>query len=86
MTYQDIEKQLRDSLALQEVHVSGEGSHYNIIAVGDCFADLRSVKRQQLVYGPLKDAIADGSLHAVTIKTFTPAEWARDKKLLMPGL
>ncbi|EKE71478.1 BolA family protein [Gallaecimonas xiamenensis] len=85
MTNQELEQQLRDSLNLDEVIVRNDGSHYNIIAVGACFDGLRSVKRQQLVYGPLTDAIADGSVHAVSIKTFTPAEWARDKKLLMLG-
>ena len=36
---------------------------------------LRPVKKQQLVYGALSDQIADGSIHAVNIRTLTPAEW-----------
>jgi acid stress-induced BolA-like protein IbaG/YrbA len=27
------------------------------------------------VYGALSDCIADGSVHAVNIRTYTPAEW-----------
>ena len=58
-----------------ECHVQGEGSHYDIDVVGEVFEGLRPVKKQQLVYGALSDQIADGSIHAVNIRTYTPAEW-----------
>ena len=58
-----------------EVQVQGEGNHYDITAVGALFDGLRPVKKQQLVYAALSDHIADGSIHEVNIRTFTPAEW-----------
>ena len=58
-----------------EFHVQGEGSNYDIVAVGDVFKDLRPVKKQQLVYGALSEEIAGGAIHAVNIRTLTPAEW-----------
>ena len=58
-----------------QFHVQGEGSHYDIAAIGEVFDGLRPVKKQQLVYAALSDHIADGSIHAVNIRTFTPAEW-----------
>ncbi len=58
-----------------EFHVQGEGNHYDITAIGAVFVGLRPVKKQQLVYGALSEHIADGSIHAVNIRTFTPAEW-----------
>jgi acid stress-induced BolA-like protein IbaG/YrbA len=66
---------LQSHLQECEFHVQGEGSHYDIAAIGDVFEGLRPVKKQQLVYGALKDYIADGSIHAVNIRTYTPAEW-----------
>lgn len=80
-----VEALLKESLELAEVHVRSEGTHYNIIAVGECFDGLSRVKKQQAVYKPLEAVIADGSLHAVTIKTFTPTEWAREKHFNMPS-
>jgi acid stress-induced BolA-like protein IbaG/YrbA len=59
-----------------DITVQGEGSHYDILVVGELFAGLRPVKRQQLVYAVLADFIADGSMHAVNIRTHTAAEWA----------
>ena len=58
-----------------EVIVKGEGSHYDITVIGEIFAGLRPVKKQQLVYAALNDQIADGSIHAVNIATYTPDEW-----------
>lgn len=34
-----------------------------------------------IVPGPLMEYIADNRIHAVSIKAYTPAEWARDRKL-----
>ena len=56
-------------------HVQGEGANYDITAIGSAFEGLRPVKKQQLVYGALSEEIADGSIHAVNIHTFTPEEW-----------
>ena len=66
---------LEDHLAECEFQVQGEGSHYEIIAIGDVFDGLRPVQKQQLVYAALSECIADGSVHAVNIRTYTPAEW-----------
>ncbi len=42
---------LQDHLPDCEFHVQGEGSNYDIVAVGAVFDGLRPVKKQQLVYG-----------------------------------
>lgn len=81
MEINEIQAVLEQSLTLDEVHVSGEGSHFHVIAVGDMFATLSRVKKQQAVYAPLMPYIADNRIHAVSIKAYTPDEWARDRKL-----
>jgi len=58
-----------------EVVVQGEGNSYDISVIGDVFAGLRPVQKQQLVYGALSDQIAEGVIHAVNITTYTPDEW-----------
>jgi acid stress-induced BolA-like protein IbaG/YrbA len=58
-----------------EVTVQGEGSHYEILVIAEAFAGLRPVAKQQLVYAALGDQIADGTIHAVNIRTFTPEQW-----------
>ncbi len=66
-----LESQIADS----EVQVNIDGSHFNIVVVSPVFDGLNAVKKQQLVYGALSEQIASGVIHAVNMKTFTPAEW-----------
>ena len=58
-----------------EIDVQGEGANYDITAVGSVFEGLRPVRRQQLVYAALNAQIADGSIHAVNIRTYTQEQW-----------
>ncbi len=71
----DVKKLLQAHLPECDIEVEGEGSHYNVTVIGDVFEGLNAVKKQQLVYAGLNQQIADGSVHAVNMKTFTRAEW-----------
>ena len=84
MELAEIEALLKEKLNLAEVHVKGEGSHFTIIAVSDSFNEMSRVKRQQAIYGPLQDKIADGSMHAISIKTFSEADWQRERQFHLP--
>ena len=66
-----LQAQLQDC----QFQVQGEGSNYDITVIGAMFDGLRPVKRQQLVYAALSEHIADGAIHAVNIRTFTPSQW-----------
>lgn len=82
MDSSQVQQILNDALSLQEIHVKGEGSHFEVIAIDSCFENLRPVKKQQIILEPLADYIKRNDIHAVSVKTYTPAEWARDKKLM----
>ena len=58
MEPQAIEDILKAALSLDEVHVKGDGSHFQVIAVSAQFADLSRVKQQQMIYGPLNEKLA----------------------------
>ena len=57
-----------------EVHVDGQGNHYDIVVISDIFAGQRAVQRQQRVYAILKEHIASGTMHAVNMKLYTVDE------------
>lgn len=83
MDKQQIIDKLKSSLDLEEVHVmTNDGSHFQVIAIGDLFADLSRVKKQQAIYAPLAEFINDNRIHALSIKTYTPTEWQRERKLM----
>ena len=57
-----------------EVTVELASGHYTVTVVDDGFAGMRPVARQQAVYAPLADVIAQGVIHAVNIRAMIPAE------------
>ena len=71
-----IEAGMQDTTAL----VDGDGRHFNAIVISPAFSGKNRVQKQQLVYATLGNRIADGSIHALSIKTFTPDEWQQHNK------
>lgn len=59
-----------------DVTVQGGGGKFQVRVVSPAFVGLTTVRKQQLVYACLNDAIGDGSIHAVEMATLTPEEWA----------
>lgn len=74
MLIDDIRQRVTAHFTGAEVEVSEQGGHYTVTVVSAEMEGLSAVKRQQAVYAPLSELIADGSLHAVNIRALTPAE------------
>lgn len=75
MQAEDVKKRLESHIEQSEAIVEVDGSHYSVTVISDAFKGLMPVKKQQLVYAALNDAIASGDIHAVNIKTYTPEQW-----------
>jgi len=66
-----------------EVFASGDGSHFDVTVISEVFAGKTPVNRQRMVYATVNEQITSGTLHAINIKTYTPEEWERARKLQM---
>ena len=75
MNADEIKSILEQQLNGCDIEVDVEGSHVNIVVVGDIFQGVRPVQRQQLVYAALREHIASGAIHAVNMKTYSAEEW-----------
>jgi acid stress-induced BolA-like protein IbaG/YrbA len=71
-----VEQLIREGLPGAHVQVSGDGSHFDAVVVSEAFEGLSPIKKQRLVMETVKPQIASGELHALSIKTLTPAQWA----------
>lgn len=76
MNPEDVQALLENALADCQFQVESDGSHFNIVAIGEVFEGTRPVQRQQAIYAVLNEKIASGAMHAVNMKIFTPAEWS----------
>lgn len=59
------------------LQVEGEGCNFSVVVVSDQFDGLSAVRRQQKVLVAVKDPLATGALHAISIKAYTEAEWTK---------
>ena len=66
---------IKERLSNAEVKVVGDGQHFEAIIVSDDFAGKTRVKQHQMVYGVLQDELATETIHALSLKTFTPEAW-----------
>lgn len=72
MQVEEIQAAVQAAIPGAQVDARLEGSHAHITVTSSAFEGLSPVKKQQMVYGALQDAIASGAIHAVHIKTLTP--------------
>ena len=74
-----IAARLREALPGADIEVrdtTGTGDHFEARVVAAAFEGLPMVQQHQRVYAPLRDWLATGELHALALKTYTPAAWA----------
>ena len=75
---QQVETMIKAQMPDAQVQVqdlTGGGDHYQVTVVSSQFADKRLVQQHQLVYGALQQALSSEAIHALALKTYSPADW-----------
>lgn len=76
MMPQDIQAFIQNALPCEHLEVRGDdGTHFEAVIVSASFRGKTMVQQHQLVYEALGDRM-DGPIHALSMKTFTPEQWA----------
>ena len=76
MHSEQIKKIITRGLVCEHLDIEGDGDHFDAILVSAAFDGKSRVERQQCVYALLKSYLDSGELHAISMKTHTPAEWS----------
>lgn len=79
MTAEQIQHLISIGLACEYVTVEGDGRHWYATIVSTEFEGVRSIARHQRVYATMGRKMATDEVHALSMKTFTPAEWAAEQ-------
>ncbi|MBS3936463.1 MAG: BolA/IbaG family iron-sulfur metabolism protein [Sulfuritalea sp.] len=70
-----IEDWIRAGIACEHLAVGGDGRHFEALIVSPSFAGLSRVQRQQCVNAVLKPHFETDTLHALSMRCLTPAEF-----------
>jgi acid stress-induced BolA-like protein IbaG/YrbA len=76
ITPQDIEIWIKAGLPCDHIRVQGDGAHFEAVIVSPEFLGLTRVQQHQKVYRVLGDKMKE-EIHALSMQTLTPEEWAQ---------
>ena len=75
MQTEEIKQLIEAGVDQSEAIVEGDGTHFTVVVISPIFQGKSRLEKQQLVHQTVKNQLLDGTLHALSIKTFTPDEW-----------
>ncbi|MGZ5194770.1 MAG: BolA family protein [Ramlibacter sp.] len=76
MTAAELQTIISAGLPCEHIQVNGDGRHWEALIVSPEFEGKRLIQRHQRVYATLGARMHTDEVHALSMKTFTPAEWA----------
>jgi len=76
MTAEELQSIIAAGLTCEHIEVAGDGRHWSAVIVSPEFEGKRAIQRHQRVYATLGARIHTDEVHALSMKTYTPAEWA----------
>lgn len=77
-TVQHVRDFIAAGLVCEHLEVDGDGRHFFATIVSEAFAGRSRIARHQQVYAALGDRMRE-QIHALSMKTLTPAEWAAQR-------
>jgi acid stress-induced BolA-like protein IbaG/YrbA len=76
MTAEELQSIIAAGMACDHVEVAGDGRHWDAVIVSSEFEGKRLIQRHQRVYATLGERMRTDEVHALSMRTYTPAEWA----------
>ena len=76
MTSDELQALISANIDCEHIELSGDGRHWYATIVSNIFEGQRLIQRHQRVYATLGGRMQTDEVHALSMKTFTPAEWA----------
>ena len=76
MTADELKSIIAAGMACDHIELEGDGRHWAALIVSAEFEGKRPIQRHQRVYATLGERMKTDEVHALSIRAFTPAEWA----------
>lgn len=77
MTAQELQDLIGEGLPCAHLHVQGDGRHWYATLVSAEFEGKRLIQRHQRVYATLGNRMVTDEVHALSMRTYSPAEWEK---------
>ena len=76
----EIERRIREAMPGARVEVTGEDAHFSAMVVASAFEGKSRVEQHQMIYALFREEMASEEVHALALRTCTPAEWEKERQ------
>jgi len=77
VTPDNVRDYIQQGLECAHIEVEGDGRHFSAVIVSTAFEGKGMLQQHKLVYQVLGDKME--KIHALSMKTLTPAQWANQQ-------
>ena len=80
ITPEEIKSSLAKAMPVSLVEtqdLTGGGDHWQVIIVSPAFEGKGLIEQHRMVNEALKEPMADQRIHALSLKTYSPAQWEK---------
>ncbi len=74
-----VKELIEQGLTGSEARVTGDGRHFEAVVISEQFSGQSLLQRQRMVMATVKTQIESDELHALSMKTYTPEQWAEQE-------
>jgi acid stress-induced BolA-like protein IbaG/YrbA len=75
----DLKKRIEQGIPGASANVEGTDAHFGALVIASAFEGKTRIEQHQMIYALFRDEMASQEIHALSLKTCTPAEWEKEK-------
>lgn len=77
-TPEQVKSYIENGMPCEHIAVQGDGHHFEAVIVSELFRGKNKVQQHQVVYKALGERMRE-EIHALSMQTLTPEQWAQRK-------
>ena len=75
----EIARRIEERIPGASARVEGAEAHFSAVVVAKAFEGKTRIEQHQMIYALFRDEMANQTIHALALKTATPAEWQNER-------
>jgi len=75
----DLKQRIERGIPGASARVEGADAHFGAVVIAQVFEGKTRIEQHQMIYALFRDEMTSQEIHALSLKTCTPAEWERDE-------
>jgi len=76
---EDLQKRIEKAIPGASARVEGADRHFSAVVVAPAFEGKTRVEQHQMIYALFREEMASEEVHALALKTCTPAELEKER-------